>query len=480
MNGMVATLSLLIISSIAVSVFFFYRSSRAYSQDETRVSFLAVVFSLWLIAAAMWGPAFYAFRLAGLFDMTIERILFVAVIMTMLAGLFSKTSNVPASRTIEPLLALFCLICLISMTFHGFAASSPKYLSPWHMFINGYLFPFAAFLFAKKYLVTERDLSFVFHALFYLGAYLGIMAFFEFFSLRQYVYPQFINDPKVWLHLDRARGPFLNSALNGFAMIIGFVCGIHLLPFKRGFGRLVHLLLLSVFFPAIFFTLTRSVYLCFLLTLGTLLLAYRTSFPKWKLLSIPLAIVLILSIANVHRLSSSDRRSGGVYQVQEVLIREALLRRSMVMIADNPLFGLGLAQFVPASVAKYRGLVPIPESTAEETQHHQLIGMTVELGLVGVSVYLAIIVTLFRRVYSLYTGLPRAGFMDSNLAILIGICLSVYVLNNFFVDSSFQLFPNAVFLTFGGVADGLYSRLGLMQATNEPRVPGGLSSPHEA
>ncbi len=80
--------------------------------------------------------------------------------------------------------------------------------------------------------------------------------------------------------------------------------------------------------------------------------------------------------------------------------------------------------------------------------------MAVELGLVGVSVYLAIIVMFFRRVYSLFAGLPGNGLVDSNLALIIGISLSVFILNNFFIDSSLLLYPNVVFFTFGGLADG--------------------------
>mgnify|MGYP001394880502 FL=1 len=202
----------------------------------------------------------------------------------------------------------------------------------------------------------------------------------------------------------------------------------------------------------------------------------RTEFPKWRLLAFPLAAVLIFALMNLPRLASSERREGGVYQVTEVRLREALVKRSLIMVTDNPIFGVGLAQFIPASVARYKGLVPIPETAEEQTQHFQLLNIAVELGLVGVSVYLGIIVLFFRRVYSLFLGLPKSGFIDSNLALLIGVALGVYVLNNFFIDSSFQLFPNAVFFTFGGLADGLTRRLQMGRMAMEEAIPLGLSS----
>jgi hypothetical protein len=472
---MVIALCLLIVLSIIVTAFFFYRSSHPYSANIPPVSFRTILFSFWLVAAAMWPRSFYEQRIAGLFDITIDRILFVIIILALMTGLISASPRSRVKRSIEPLFFLFCIICIVSMLIHGFGRVSPKYISPWYVFITAYLFPFTGYLFAKKYLVSEKDMSFLFQALFYMAVYLGIMAFFEFFNLRQYVHPSFINDPKFALHLERARGPFLNAAFNGFLLIIGFICGVHLLAFKRGFARILHLILMSVFFPAVFFTLTRSIYLCFLVTLVTLLFAYRTQFPKWKLLALPLALVMIVAVMNLPRLASSERRAGGVYQVQEVVVRQALLKRSVIMVMDNPVFGLGLAQFIPASIAKYKGVVPIPETYEEQTQHNQLLGMSVELGLAGVSVYLWMTAIFFRRIYSLFVGLPKTGFIDSNLALLLGLALGVYVLNNFFVDSSFHLFPNAVFFAFGGLADGLYGRLEEIKSTDKGTIPVMLS-----
>jgi O-antigen ligase len=424
----------------------------------------------------MWGRAFYETRIAGLFDITIERALFVIVAASLIVGLFSEQSSTDQNRTIAGLFFLFSLICLASMGIHGFRQSEPKYVAPFYFYITAYLFPFVAFVFAKRFLTTERALSFFLHTLFYFGVYLAVIAFFEFFGLRQYVYPEFINDPKVLLHLDRARGPFLNSAINGLALIVGFICGMHLFSFKQGFGKIFHLAMLSLFFPAVFFTLTRSIYLCFLFVLAMSLFAYRTSFPKWKTFALPMCLVCVLAFSFTPRLSSSERRAGGIGQIEEILIREALLKRSIVMIADNPVLGVGLGQFIPASVAKYKGVVPIPETSEEQTQHNQLIGMTVELGFVGVLVYLAILIVFFRRFFALYSRLPWTGLINSNLALLLGLCASVFLINNLFVDASFHLFPNVLFFTCGGIADGLYGQLEFMQTSKEEMTAPSLSS----
>jgi O-antigen ligase len=153
---------------------------------------------------------------------------------------------------------------------------------------------------------------------------------------------------------------------------------------------------------------------------------------------------------------------------------------SMIMIADNPVLGVGFAQFLPASLTKYRALVPLAQQFEPTSEHHQILTIAVEVGLIGVTLYLWMIVMFLILAYSLFTGLPRTGYFDPNLALLIGLALGVYILNSLFIDPSYQLFPNAVFFTFGGIADGLYGRLPQIQAAAEVAIPLGLSPSYGA
>jgi len=89
---------------------------------------------------------------------------------------------------------------------------------------------------------------------------------------------------------------------------------------------------LLLFFPAVFFTLTRSVYTGLLISLFIFLGWYKTSFSKWKLVSLPLVLMLIVGIVNTPRLLSTERREGGVYQLEEVNIRLVLLEKSFFSV----------------------------------------------------------------------------------------------------------------------------------------------------
>lgn len=428
-----------------------------YEPQQLRLS--TVLFAGWLVASALLGPFFYIFRPIGFFDLTIERILFLLVIIVLGLGLFSDRVDLRKNKAIELAMFLFVIICIVSMLQHGFVSPFPeRFPSPWYVFINGYLFPFLVFVYAKYFLAAEKDQRAIFHVLFFFGFYLTIIAYFEFFGLRQFVYPRYINDPDVWLHLDRARGPFLNSAINGIAITIGFVCGLHLMQQKSPVSKIFYMGALMLFLPAIFFTQTRSVYLGFIIAFGGLLMLYRTDFPKWKVFALPVALVLVLVLTQGQRLFSPERKAGGVLQVREISIRFQLIQRSLGMIRENPLFGVGLAQFLPYSFSEFRGQGAVAESSGDTTQHNHLLGLLVEIGLVGIFAYLLIYILIFRRFFLLVRKIPEKGFIGVNFLLVGAIVWAIYINNNMFLEPSFFLFLNAIPFLFGGMVDGLYNK----------------------
>ena len=429
-----------------------------YKQTGNLPSLPAILLAAWIIASAVFGSAYFVFKL-GLFDLTIERLLFSMMLFFLAAGLLKGNVRFQTNTTIEIAMLSFSLVCVFSMIQHGFVPVTQRFISPWFVFISAYLFPFFVFVFAKNYISSERDVTLILNTLFYFGIYLSITAFFEHTNLRQLVFPRYINDFEIGIHIDRARGPFLNAAFDGVGILIGFISGLHLLQSKTGFAKVFHQAALLLFFPAVFFTLTRSVYLGMLITLFIFLGWYKTPFSKWKLISLPLAVVLIFGVINSPRLLSKERREGGVAQVEEVEIRLALLRRSFFMIREDPLMGVGLAQFTPATMSSYKGPITGIEVGAEATiQHSHLVGMTAELGIVGVLPYLTLIILIIRQLKQLAGKLPATGIMGDNLRVTILAIWCVYLNNNLFVEPSSSIFTNAVPFLFAGLAAGLYTR----------------------
>jgi O-antigen ligase len=452
-------IALIIFALVAILLWFRAKYEPLHGKDE-RLGLPAILLAIWLIASVVFGIHFFVLRVAGFTDITIERLLFLVILAFLGVGLLAGKVRFQTDSTIEITMCIFILICLVSMARTGFLPVSREFISPWSMFITGYLFPFSLFVFAKNYVVSKKDVVVIFQTLFYFGIYLSIMAFFEYADLRQFVFPQYITDPSISeTHLDRARGPFLNSAFNGFGILIGFICGLHLLQEKTGFAKVFYLAALLIFFPAVYFTQTRSVYLGMLATLFIFLVWYRTSFPKWKLVSLPLAVVLIVGIAYSPRLLSSDRREGGVAQKGEVDIRFALMRKSYILLSGQPITGIGLSQFVPSSFGSYKGPVSFSmEDLEPQLQHNHLLGIAAELGIPGLLVYLTLIGLILRRLKQIKGKLPETGIMGNNIRIAIFAIWCVFLETGLFVETSVDIFTHAVPFLFAGLADGLYTR----------------------
>lgn len=451
---------IVVISFTTILLWFLGKNQKSPGAEGEDSNLPVVLLACWIVASAIMGTHFFLLRIAGIFDITIERILFLLLLMTLVAGLFTGKVNLRSGINVEIAMLAFILICFVSMIRTGFLPANQYFPSPWFVFITGYLFPFIIYIFAKSYIRNENQVKIILHTLFFFGIYLCLIAPFEYFDLRQFVFPRYINSITITpLHIERARGPLMNAAFNGVAILIGLISGLHLLEKKTGFVRVFYQMLLLLFIPAVFFTLTRSVYLGLFITLFIFLRWYKTSFSKWKLISLPLTLVLIVGIVYSPRLLSKDRRTGGVYQVEEVEIRMALLEKSYFLFSERPLMGIGLAQFIPASTRSYKGRTAfVAEEAGAQFQHNHLLGIATELGIEGFLVYLALIILIFRRIAKLTGKLPESGIMGRNLRIAIFAIWCVYLNNNLFVEPSNGLFVNAVPFLFAGLADGLYNR----------------------
>jgi len=454
------TLFLIIIIVLALCACCFFAAARLRTYPAVREPSSGVpvaVLCIWLVATAVWGRPFFEISLPGIFDITIERLLLGCIIVLIIFGMYSGRVFSTRPSALELTLLALVLLCLVSMTVYGFQPVLPGFPSPWNTFINGYLFPVIVFVFARSFIRRPGDLRLVFTTVFLLGAYLCVIAFFEFFGVRTLIFPRYISDPDLLIHIDRARGPFLNAAFNGAAITFGFICGLHLLPEKKGLFRALHLVLLSLAPPAIFFTQTRSAYLGFVIALIVFLGFYRTRIPKWKACALPVALCIAFLLTNAPRMASEDRRSGGLAQISEIEIRMELFSRSLSLAAMSPLFGVGMGQFIPVSAASFPAEAASLE-VQEELQHFHVLGLLAELGIVGALLYLLLVVLVFKRLYYLRRRLPQAGFISGNLVLAITAVWIVYLTTNLFLEPSYCLFLNAVPFVCAGAADGMYVR----------------------
>ena len=411
-------------------------------RSAARFAFVPALFSFWIVSVVVWNTYFFSYKFLGLFDISIERVAFLLMLLYTAGLTIFKRVAFPRGRQVELLMLLFLMLCMLSMSMNGFTSLYPHTPKPWFIFLTGYFEPFMAFIFIRYFFSNLQDIKCLLVTLFVLGVYLAITAILERYGLEAFVFPAYITDKTILLHLDRSRGPLLNAAFNGLAMTICFVAGLLLLPFVHPLRRVLIIALLPLFGVGIFFTSTRSAYLVFLLALATLVFYYRTKTPVWKLTPLILTLCLLGVLANADRLFSEKRTAGGIAQFEEVNIRFQLIAKSLRLIQDNPVFGVGLAHF---SVSDPPGLF-------QDNQHNHLIGMAAELGLIGLSAYLGLLVLVFRRLYALADN-PRVWHNTwANTVILLTLGITVTLVNNIFVEASLCPFINVSTFSFAGLA----------------------------
>ncbi|MHC1789503.1 O-antigen ligase family protein [Solidesulfovibrio sp.] len=312
-----------------------------------------------------------------------------------------------------------------------------------------------AFFFIRNFFTNAQSVKCLLSTLFALGVYLCLTAIMERYDVSALIFPAYITDKTILLHLDRSRGPLLNAAFNGLAITVCFVAGLFLLPLVSPVRRLLLLILLPLFGVGVFFTATRSAYLVFLLALSTLVFFYRSKTPIWKLTPLLLTLCLIGVLANSERLFSDKREAGGIAQLAEVNIRFQLIAKSLRLIQENPILGVGLAHF---SVADAPGVF-------QDNQHNHLIGMAAELGIIGLAVYLGLLATIFRRLYALADNPRVSSNAWANAVILLTLGVTVCLVNNIFVEASLCPFINISTFSFAGLAALFTDRPDILDAT---------------
>ncbi|GAB6036600.1 hypothetical protein JCM15519_11590 [Fundidesulfovibrio butyratiphilus] len=441
---------ILLIGFPVVAIFLMASFSPRFGLTRRYVRVSSMLFAAWLVATVIFSPYTMVLQVGGLPDITLERGLLVVIFVIVCMRLYRHDLLQGQSKQIEALMVLFCVICIISMARFGFLEAYSAFSRPSFVFMSGYLLPFLSFVFTKYMLDNEDDLLVVFKALFWLGGYLTITAFLERSSFKYLVWPAYIVDPAVsTLHLDRARGPFLNAAFNGVALNVAFLCGFLVYPTLRGARRWAYVVMMILMVGAIYLTRTRSVYIHFLFTGLALVTVYRHRLSLWRILPAAVLVLMILIGTHLDKLMSSDRLGGGIGQMTEVYIRLALAEKSLNLLSEHPFGGVGLAQFKTSSLFT-------PEIF--EYQHNQLIGIAVELGLPGAFVYLAILLTIFVRIAKLVDYIPAAGMLGPNMVLVLALLLMVSLWNAVFVEPTMHLFVSTSFFVFAGIIDQLYNR----------------------
>lgn len=308
------------------------------------------------------------------------------------------------------------------------------------------LVPFTVFLVAPVVFAAEEHRRVLLGALVALGGYLGFTALMETLGLRQFVVPDYINDPSIGTHSDRARGPFLEAFTNGSGLFLGLVgAAIAVGVWRDHRWRLMAGGVVLLCFAGLLFTETRSVWVAGAVATVVGLLVAR----ELRRYTVPAlvggVVVIAASLALVPGLSGAvEERSEDDRTVWD---RKNLATAAINMVEAYPLIGIGWDRFTAESGDYFRVSREFPLTAQQGVIHNIFLTYAAEVGLVGVGLWVAALcMGMVAALWPPARGEPHLWQMG-----LLAYFVFFVVISNFVFP---QVFPNLAFWLLAGATVG--------------------------
>jgi O-antigen ligase len=264
------------------------------------------------------------------------------------------------------------------------------------------LAPYLGFLIAPAVFAGERQRDWLLATLVGVGLYLGITAVFEALGPHSLVFPYYIHQIDAADPSGRVNGPFQGSVAEGCAAFACAVAAAIAYQRWRGLDRRYLALAAGVLcLFACFATLERGVWIA---TVAAALIAALSSrqMRRWIIPGAAIGAVLI-GFVLVGSSTLSDKASTRVNDERSIWDRKNQTAAGLRMIEARPLLGFGLDRYRADSLEYFRQADDYPmtgrvaldllgEPETVQPLHNLYLSYAVELGLLGVLLWLATLV----------------------------------------------------------------------------------------
>jgi len=313
----------------------------------------------------------------------------------------------------------------------------------WSLLASKFIVPFGLFHLATLVFVKERSLRyFELFALIVL-AYLCFTSIAFLAGAKSLIFPRFILDESLGHHADRARGPLLQAVANGVSLNLLGVLALH--SYLRGRLRGVKAAVLLASVPiAILATMTRAVWLSFVVSIGALIFCTHNRRLRRLCAAVlgigVLGLLVVLSL-DCQRRALSDR----LQESGPVDYREAVYSGGWQMFLEKPIAGWGLNQMpfeLARHVSGYRERELFPHNTYLE--------LLVEHGIVGLALYVWLMWEIFRLGRGSVPRAESTGLLNEQFHAIWPVMLGIYWVNAAVVVMNYQ-FVNGLLFTMAGM-----------------------------
>ncbi len=418
-----------------------------------RSSLLAGCFVL-LLATICFGRRFFALEFGPL-PLSIDRLFVFGLIALYFVQRFLGRYQPRKLRISDYILFAFIALISVSTFQQDFLGSRVGSAAPIWRLLLGYWIPALVYWIAGQSQLSDRRLTRFYYLLAAVGVYLAITGLLEITKQWAFVFPRYIADPSLGIHYGRARGPMLSGVHYGMCVAICTFVSWTLMRRMSRPGIVIVLSLSTVFFLAIYFSYTRSVWLGTALGIGMLAFFAFDVGVRPLLLVFVLLMAIVLSIFNSDFLLAMQRESSAEATRRSSMNRVVFAYVSWQMFRDRPLLGCGFGNF-PVEKMNYladRDTELHLESIRDYAHHNTFLSLLTEVGAIGLTLFVALLASWVRvAILLLRTSSPE--WVRGHGALLLA-CLGVYVAQLAFHELSYSQLPNMSIFLMAGIAAGL-------------------------
>lgn len=316
--------------------------------------------------------------------------------------------------------------------------------------------PFLLFGFAPLIVDSPLRRVILLRATALLGLYLGVTSIAETFEITALVQPGYILEAKAALaaegtgEVPRAGGPMLAAEGNGMANAMCAMLGAHVMLRDRGAWRVAGAVAVPLGLIGAFLSMTRSVWLGAALGIVGIVLTQRS---LWRWVPVAVAGGLALIVAGAvffPRLVEIALDRGGTSR--SVYDRFNTNAAALRILSENPLTGIGWAEFNRSGQAWVRQSDLYPLTSVDIEIHNVFLSRAAELGLPAAAVFvLCVVLGPLAAV-----ARARTPYLSPWRTTLLAL-LCVWIVPSMLSPNPYTL-PNFLLWTFSGVVFGMTAR----------------------
>ena len=318
-----------------------------------------------------------------------------------------------------------------------------------------YLIPICLYWMVSRCELNRSSFQWVIGFFCLLGLYLAGTAVLEVAGIHGLVLPRYIVSPEFGEFLGRARGPYLNPIGNGMYLSAGIIATALWWPYVHKTYRPALLLAVGLMGVGALCTLTRSVWLgvaCVFFV--SAICVVPSQHRKRVAVALTIAGVLGLGVAKGHLTRfKRDKNVSAADMEKSAQLRPILAAFAFEVFQDYPVTGIGLTQYSGRSVEYLTTReFDLPMERAKGyVQHNVLLSLLTETGIVGVTLFLAMMATWVHVGWLVWNN-RRLQLWQRQCGLFLLLILAAYAPNAMFHEMSLIPMQNTLIFFLAGLA----------------------------